>query len=164
MAKQNVILQKFYVYDPALHVGDELGGLRVMGDDKGENKHVLAVQQQVQWWMDQGLLGREELSKLGDNSKKLLAQITRGRSENVDDDEYVPKRLPKYSKQAQSGAPAHALTSSPSASSRKNRPRPKLEPNTSTNPENPQPIAKPKGPPVTPPGGAPPPPTTPPRG
>jgi len=111
MASKHVILQKFYVYDPSVHAGDELGGLRVIKEDKTDNLHVLAMPQMVQWWMDQGMMGIVPVSKLSDKSKKMLSQNTRGRSENPDDD---PKRVPKYSRRTQSGAPSFAL-SSPSA-------------------------------------------------
>ena len=112
---RQVILQKFYIYDPGVHIGDEFGGLRVMQDEKkngdkgeGDGKYILAMPQMVQWWFDQGLVGREPLSKLSGPGKKLLAQITRGRSEKPDDD---PKRVPRYSRQSQSGSPAFALSS-----------------------------------------------------
>jgi hypothetical protein len=105
---KQVILQKFYVYDPGVHVGDEFGGLRVVKEDKTDNLHVLAVPQMVQWWIDQGLAGREPLSKLSAGGKKVLSQITRGRSENPDDD---PKRVPRYDRRTQSGTPSFALSS-----------------------------------------------------
>lgn len=108
MASKQVILQKFYVYDPGVRAGDEFGGLRVVKEDKTDNLHVLAVPQMVQWWIDQGLAGREPLSKLSAGGKKVLAQFTRGRSENPDDD---PKRVPRYDKRTQSGTPSFALTS-----------------------------------------------------
>ena len=120
---RQVILQKFYVYDPSVHLGDELGGLRVIKDDKSEDLHILAMPQQVQWWFDQGLLGREPRSKLSGPGKKFLAQITRGRSENPDDD---PARIPKYSRETQSGAPTFAL-SSPSVERKKKRKRDRQE-------------------------------------
>ena len=94
-----VILQPFYIYDP--NVGDDLGGLKVHDGDDG--RHVLASPQMAQYWMDQGLLGREPVSKLSGAAKSLLKQITRGRSE---DNESTPKRVPKYNKKIQSGKPA----------------------------------------------------------
>ena len=122
---RQVILQKFYIYDPGVHVGDEFGGLRVMQDEKkngdkspGDGLYILAMPQMVQWWFDQGLVGREPLSKLSGPGKKMLAQITRGRSENPDDD---PKRVPRYSKQAQSGSPVFALSSPAVERSKKRR-------------------------------------------
>ena len=101
MARQP-ILQKFYVYDPNVNEGDELGALRVMGGDDGI--HVLAQPSNAQYWIDQGLVGREPLGKLGEGAKKLLAQITRGRSESDDE----PKRVPRYARATQSGAPEFA--------------------------------------------------------
>jgi hypothetical protein len=103
MAK-HMVLQKYFVYDPGVHAGDELGGLRVLDNEDG--LHVLASPLQIQYWIDQGLLGSDPLSKLGDSHKKLLGQITRGRSESDDD----PKRVPKYSRRTQSGAPSFAAT------------------------------------------------------
>jgi hypothetical protein len=105
------ILQKFYVYDP--NVSDTLGGLRVLQDkdDKGNAKddtnHVLAVSQQVQYWVDQGLMGEKPVGEISASHKKLLAQVTRGRSEDNDAD---PKRVPKYDRRTQSGSPAFAAT------------------------------------------------------
>jgi hypothetical protein len=101
----NIPLQKFYIYDPAVTPGDEFGGHIVRKDDKGV--HVLIVSQQAQYWIDQGLLGQKPLGELSDTAKAFLKQITRGRSEDNDTD---PTRLPKYSKQMQSGAPAYAAT------------------------------------------------------
>lgn len=103
MAPTSAILQKFYVYDPGLHAGDELGRLRIVEDDKG--KHVMAPPLTMQYWLDQGMAGRVPLSELSEPSKKFLAQITRGRSESDD----APKRLPKYDKRIQSGTPGDAL-------------------------------------------------------
>ena len=109
MIRHPRILQKFYVYDPG--VADTLGGLQVMQerDDKGNAKegtrHVLAVQQQVQYWIDQGLMGDKPVGEIGDKTKKLLAQVTRGRSDNPDSD---PVRVPRYDKSTQSGAPVFA--------------------------------------------------------
>jgi hypothetical protein len=101
----NIRSQKYYIYDPAVSPGDEFGGLIAKEDDKGV--HVLAVSQTMQYWIDQGLAGQKPLGELGDTAKALLKQITRGRSEENDT---APKRLPKYSKQMQSGAPAYAGT------------------------------------------------------
>lgn len=101
------ILQKYFIYDPGVHAGDELGRLRVLKDEKDDNGvYVLATPQMAQWWIDQGLAGKDPLSKLSGAAKSILAQITRGRSENPDDS---PKRLPKYDKRVQSGAPGFAL-------------------------------------------------------
>jgi hypothetical protein len=103
------ILQKFYIYDP--NVADTFGGLRVLQDrdDKGNAKdgtnHVLAVTQQVQYWIDQGVMGEKPVGEISESHKKLLAQITRGRSEDNDKD---PKRVPRYDRRIQSGAPAFA--------------------------------------------------------
>jgi hypothetical protein len=107
MARQkHLVLTKFYVYDPAVNVGDELGRLRVREDEDNENgKYILASPMQVQYWIDQGLLGTDPISKLGEASKALLKQITRGRSEDEE-----PGRLPRYSKQMQSGEPQFAGT------------------------------------------------------
>jgi hypothetical protein len=96
--------RKFYIYDPAVHAGDELGGMTAKQDDDGV--HIIASPLQVQYWIDQGLLGEEPKDKLSDNSKALLKQITRGRSDSDDD----PVRVPKYSRPMQSGAPAYAGT------------------------------------------------------
>jgi hypothetical protein len=96
-------MQKYYIYDPAVNPGDELGGLRVKKDDKGT--HVLASIIQIRYWIDQGLLGEKPVSELSSAAKNLLKQITRGRSEDNDTD---PKRVPKYSRQMQSGAPIYA--------------------------------------------------------
>ena len=101
MARQP-ILQKFYVYDPNVNEGDEFGGLRVMGSDDGI--HVLTQPTSAQYWLDQGLIGRAPLSQLEGGAKALLAQLTRGRSESDDE----PKRVPKYSRATQSGAPEFA--------------------------------------------------------
>jgi hypothetical protein len=107
MATRHMVLQKYYVYDPNVHAGDELGGLRILEDqDKDGALHVLASPLMIQYWIDQGLLGLATLDDLSDGQKKLLAQITRGRSESDDE----PKRVPKYSKQMQSGAPQFAGT------------------------------------------------------
>ena len=103
MARQP-ILQKFYVYDPNVAEGDEFGALRVMGGDDGI--HVLAQPTNIQYWIDQGLAGRAPLSQASEAGKKLLAQITRGRSESDDE----PKRVPRYSRATQSGAPQFAGT------------------------------------------------------
>ena len=104
MAPTTAALRKFYVYDPGLHVGDELGRLRVLEDDKGI--HVMAPPVTMQYWVDQGMVGLLPLDELDESSKKFLAQITRGRS--LDNDEQ-PKKLPKYDRQIQSGSPGSAL-------------------------------------------------------
>jgi hypothetical protein len=96
--------RKFYIYDPAVHAGDELGGMTAKQDDDGV--HIIASPLQVQYWIDQGLLGDQPKDKLSDSSKALLKQITRGRSDSDDD----PVRVPKYSRPMQSGAPAYAGT------------------------------------------------------
>jgi hypothetical protein len=130
------ILQKFYVYDP--NVPSVLGGLQVLDekDDKGnvkENtKHVLAVSQQVQYWIDQGLMGEKPVGDISGAHKKLLAQVTRGRSE---DNDANPKRIPKYDKKIQSGHPGMAakpmlLSKKRKKNDRKKeaKPTPKAEP------------------------------------
>jgi hypothetical protein len=90
-----------------VHAGDELGGLRILEDKDNDGAlHVLASPLQIQYWIDQGLLGTGTLDKLSDSQKKLLSQVTRGRSESDDE----PRRVPKYSKQVQSGAPQFAGT------------------------------------------------------
>ncbi len=144
MANKQVILQKFYIYDPGVHVGDEFGGLRVMKEDEkknggAENLHILAMPQQVQWWIDQGLAGREPLSKLSGAAKKLLAQITRGRSDKPDDD---PKRVPRYSRATQSGSPAYAL-SSPAMQRSKRRQKDRQKERQKNNKPQKKPEAKP---------------------
>ena len=111
MIRHPKILQKFYVYDP--NVPDLLGGLRVLSDrdDKGGEKegtkHVLAVLQQVQYWVDQGLLGSKPVGEISDKQKKMLAQITRGRSEDNDTE---PTRVPRYDRRTMSGSPGYAMT------------------------------------------------------
>lgn len=148
MVRSPRILQKFYIYDP--NVGDELGGLRVMDekDQKGNvregRRHVMAVMQQVQYWIDQGLVGDKPVGEISDKHRKLLEQITRGRSKNNDED---PKRLPRYDRRIQSGAPMFAgvagyeKTQKQRRDIRKTRSHKggKQEPYTSTNPDNPQP-------------------------
>jgi hypothetical protein len=96
--------RKFYIYDPAVHAGDEFGGITARKDDDGV--HIVASPLQVQYWIDQGLLGDQPKSKLTGAAKDLLKQITRGRSESEDD----PVKVPKYSKAMQSGAPTYAGT------------------------------------------------------
>jgi hypothetical protein len=104
---RHIITQKFYVYDPGVNAGDELGGLRVREDDKDDKgKYVLASPLQIQWWIDQGLLGDKPFGEVSASQKKLVAQVTRGRSESDEE----PKRVPKYSKLAQSGTPGFALS------------------------------------------------------
>lgn len=99
--------RKFYVYDSAVHAGDELGGMTAKKDDDNEDGvYVLASPMQMQYWIDQGLVGTEPKAKLTGSAKDLLKQITRGRSESEDD----PPRVPKYSRQMQSGAPMYAGT------------------------------------------------------
>jgi hypothetical protein len=100
------ILQKFYIYDPC--AGEEFGGLRIKTDDEGGNPFVLAPQGSMQYWIDQGMAGMKPVGEVGDKAKKLLAQLTRGRSEDAD---ARPRRVPRYSKKTQSGAPAFAATS-----------------------------------------------------
>ena len=110
--RKNVILQKYYVYDPGLHAGDELGSLRILEDaDNDGALHVLAASPMMQYWLDTGLVGLKPVGEISDAQRKMLSQMTRGRSDHVDDDEeYEPTKLPKYSKQAQSGAPEFAAT------------------------------------------------------
>jgi|KBSMisStandDraft_5_1062788.scaffolds.fasta_scaffold00273_29 hypothetical protein len=114
MAQANLALRPFYIYDP--NVPDTLGGLQVKENDKG--KFVLATPQMIQYWVDQGLLGDKPFGEISGAGKKLLSQITRGRS---DDNNTELPRLPKYAKQTQSGAPAFALQ--PLAIQRKKRQR-----------------------------------------
>jgi len=102
------IAQKFYVYDPGVHAGDEIGGQRV-SEEKDNGLYVLATTTWAQYFKDQGLLGSEPLSKLSGAGKKLLGQITRGRSDNLDDEDFAPTKVPKYSKATQSGSPEYAL-------------------------------------------------------
>jgi hypothetical protein len=109
MIRKPRILQKFYIYDP--NVAETLGGLQVLEDrdEKGSirtnTRHVLAVTQQVQWWIDQGLMGEKPVGEISDTAKKLLAQVTRGRSE--DNEKRLP-RIPRYDRSVQSGAPVFA--------------------------------------------------------
>jgi hypothetical protein len=102
--KTSAILSKFYVYDPGIKAGDELGRLRVFEDDKG--LHVMSTPMQIQYWVDQGLAGLKPLGELSDVGKKFLAQITRGRSE---DNDATPPKLPTYDKMTQSGTPISAM-------------------------------------------------------
>ena len=107
LIRQPRILNKFYIYDP--NAPDLLGGLRVMEekDDKGNVKegrrHVLAVQQQVQYWIDQGLMGEKPVGEISGAHKKLLTQLTRGRSE---DNDVEPSRAARLSRRLQSGHPS----------------------------------------------------------
>ena len=103
MAPTSAALRKFYVYDPGLHAGDELGRLRVIEDDKGP--HVMAPDMTMQYWLDQGVVGLVPFDEVSETGKKFIAQVTRGRSESDED----PKKLPKYDRQIQSGAPGMAL-------------------------------------------------------
>jgi hypothetical protein len=100
------ILQKYFIYDPGVRLGDELGRQRVRIEKEEDGVFFLATPQQAQWWIDQGLAGKEPLSKLSGAAKSLLKQVTRGRSENPDD---LPRRVPKYDKRSQSGSPGFAL-------------------------------------------------------
>ena len=115
MIRHPKILQKFYVYDP--NVPDMLGGLRVLTDkdDKGgekeDTRHVLAVTQQVQYWIDQGLIGEKPVGEISDKAKKLLAQITRGRSE--DNDTEPGAGAADTIARTMSGRPATALAAAP---------------------------------------------------
>lgn len=123
------ILNKFYLYDP--NVSDTFGGLRVLDerDDKGNVKentrHVLAVTQQVQWWIDQGLAGEKPLGELSDKKKKMLAQITRGRSE---DNEKKPTRVPRYDRVTMAGAPTLAGHASRKPKKKKDKDKPAKKP------------------------------------
>ena len=114
LPKRAAYLQPYYVYDP--NVADELGGLLVKSDDKG--KYVLAAPSQVQYWMDQGLLGEKPLGEISESSRKLLDQVTRGRSK---DNDKRPRRVPKYSKAVQSGALGFAGTSAAGAIKRRKK-------------------------------------------
>jgi hypothetical protein len=136
------ILQTYYVYDP--NVGDELGNLRVNSNENG--KFVLATPQMIQYWIDQGLMGTEPISKLSETSRAFLDQVTRGRSKNNDE---TPKRVPKYSRATQSGAPNFAGMPA-SVRNRKRVARDKAgkekqEPYTDTSSTNPQPVTPPRG-------------------
>ena len=142
MVRQPRILQKFYVYDP--NVPDVLGGLRILEetDDKGNakegTKHVLAVQQQVQYWIDQGLLGEKPVGEISESHKKLLKQITRGRSE---DNDATPARVPRYDRRIQSGHPG--FTNQPSGmrrAARKDKKKDKAKKTQPTKTPNPSPL------------------------
>jgi hypothetical protein len=102
--KTSAILSKFYVYDPGLKAGDELGRLRLFEDEKG--LHVMSTPMQIQYWVDQGMAGLKPLGEMSEEGKKFLAQLTRGRSE---DNDTPPPKLPKYDKMTQSGAPVSAM-------------------------------------------------------
>lgn len=136
--KQPKILQKYYIYDP--NTSDTLGGLRVLDetDDKGNVKegtrHVLAIPLQVQYWIDQGLLGDKPVGEISASHKKLLAQVTRGRSE---DNDKTPPRIPKYDRQAQSGALTFA--GQPSAVRRKKRQKGREKAKENKPPKKPEP-------------------------
>jgi len=114
--KSTAILQKYYVYDPG--VSGDLGGLLVKNDDDDKGAYVLSSAMVMQYWIDQGLAGLAPLGELSEPQKKLLAQITRGRSEAPDEE---PTRVPKYSKVTQSGAPSFAAMSPAVASRRKKK-------------------------------------------
>jgi hypothetical protein len=101
MANEQMALQEYYVYDPS--VSDELGGLQVRKREK--DKFVLATPTMMKYWVDQGLAGLIPLDKLSEEGKQMLAQVTRGRSENPDK---RPIRVPRYNKAAQSGSPQFA--------------------------------------------------------
>ena len=77
-----MFLQKYFIYDPGVRLGDELGRLRVRIEKEEDGVFFLATPQQAQCWIDQGLAGKEPLSKLSGAAKSLLKQITRGRSED----------------------------------------------------------------------------------
>jgi hypothetical protein len=64
---------------------------------------VLAVTQQVQWWIDQGLMGEKPVNEISPQHKKLLEQLTRGRSA---DNDVEPRRAARLSRRLQSGHPA----------------------------------------------------------
>jgi hypothetical protein len=95
-------VQKYYIYDPL--VGDDIGGLRTKSDEDG--KHILCSPAYAQYWIDQGLVGTAPLSKLPEKQKKMLAQVTRGRSTTPDQ---LPKRVAQYTKLSQSGSPQFSL-------------------------------------------------------
>jgi len=97
-------VQKYFIYDPSVREGDELGGIRVQKDDDG--LHVKSSPMWAQYFIDQGLMGMDPLSKLKEKSKKFLAQTTRGRSTNPDQ---LPKRVAKYTELSQSGKPRFSL-------------------------------------------------------
>jgi len=97
-------VQKYYFYDPSVREGDEIGGYRVQKDDDG--LHVKSSPTWAQYYIDQGMMGMNPLSKLPEKQKKFLAQTTRGRSTKPDE---LPKRVPRYDKLMQSGAPRFSL-------------------------------------------------------
>jgi len=142
---RSVILNKYYILDPGVSAGDEVGGLRVLEDKDNDNAlHILATPMQVQWWFDQGLLSTGPSSKLSGAGKKLLAQITRGRSEEPYE---TPKRVPKYSKAMQSGSPQFAGT--PASARMKQRAKDAKKAQGKD-----KPAKKPQPKPATPPPGA----------
>jgi hypothetical protein len=114
--RRQVILQKYYVYDPGVRANDELGGLRVRDENDGKGLFVLAAPQMIQYWIDQGLMGEKPVGEISDAGKKLLNQITRGRTENPDE---TPPHLPKYDRMIQSGSPGSALKEPVSVARRK---------------------------------------------
>jgi len=103
LAQKQMILQKYYIYDPGVTAGEELGGLRVRIDDDEKGNYVLAPYLTMQYWVDAGLAGDKPVGELSGEAKTLLAQITRGRSENPDD---RPRRVARLEKRGQSGAPS----------------------------------------------------------
>ena len=115
--KRQVILQKYYVYDPGVTAGDELGGALVRIDEDEKGNYILAAPLTVQWWIDQGLLGAEPVASLSGEGKAALAQFTRGRSEDPFE---TPTRVPRYSRAVQSGAPSYAQKSAVSLRLKRN--------------------------------------------
>jgi hypothetical protein len=72
-------LRKFYVYDP--HVGDELGGVRVMKEEEGgeEVRFVLMHPVQSKYWTDIMAIGSEPLHRLHNETAKQLHHMWGGR-------------------------------------------------------------------------------------
>lgn len=127
--------QPFYVLDPS--VGNDFGGYRVREDEK-KGRHVLAPKVAMQYWIDQGLVSEKPLSELSDAHKKLLSQLTRGRSEDKD-----PGRIPRYDRLMQSGSPEFAL-STPRRRKAKKRTTQKVEKKTPAPPATPPASPPPK--------------------
>ena len=51
-------------------------------DDDDKGNYVLAPYLTMQYWIDSGLVGEKPVGELSGEAKALLAQITRGRSED----------------------------------------------------------------------------------
>lgn len=137
--RKTAFLRKYYIYDPGVTAGDELGGqmVRVDADEKGV--YVLAAPIQMQYWIDQGLAGTEPASSLKDEAKEVLKQFTRGRSEDPFE---LPTRVPKYSRSVQSGAPIFA--GQPASVRMKKRQKERQKDRTDKPPKKPEPKTEPK--------------------